>query len=55
MRNVFERIGIENDEIREIAVVDLANVRAGLAAEKFGRIRCRALENLHRRESCFFH
>ena len=49
VRNVVQRIGIENDEISEIARGDLTNVRTGVSAEKFCGIAGCALENLHGR------
>ena len=54
-RDVLNGIGFQNDEVGKIAAVDLAEMRAGLAAEKFGGIYRRALQDLHRRESGFVH
>src|SRR5207248_3937701 len=49
VRDVLQRIRIENDEIGETAVFNLADVRAGFAAEEFRRVSGGAPENLHRR------
>ena len=55
MRDVVQWIRLENDEIGEIAVFDLADVRAGLAAKKFRCVSGSALKNLHRRQARFLH
>jgi len=55
VRDVVNRIRIENDKISEIAVFDLADTRANVAAKEFCSVRRGALENLHWRQSGFFH
>ena len=48
MRDVVQRIRIENHEIGETAIFEFADMRAGFAAEKFRSIRRGALQYLHR-------
>src|SRR5207237_4859582 len=55
VRDVVNPIRIENDKISEIAVFNLADMRANVAAEKFRRVCSCALKNLHWRQSRFFH
>src|SRR6266487_2712409 len=47
--DVIQRIRIENHQIREVAIFDTANMRAGVAAEKFRGVVGSALKNLHGR------
>ena len=49
VRDVVGWIRVQNNEIGEISLFDLADVRAGLAAEQLSGVRGRALQNLHRR------
>src|SRR6266478_4672247 len=55
VRDVIQRIRIENEEIGEVALLDVADVRSRFAAEKFRGISSRTLKNLHGGESGFFH
>src|SRR5205809_8075622 len=55
VRDVVNRIRIENDKISEIAVFNLADMRANVAAEKFRRVCSCALKNLHGCQAGFFH
>jgi hypothetical protein len=53
--DIFGWVRFQDYEIGEISLFDLADVRAGLAAEQLSGVRGRALQNLHRRQSGFFH
>src|SRR5205085_10575715 len=53
--NIVNRIGIKNDEVGELALLDPADSSADLAAKKLSRIRSCALQYLHRRQASFFH
>src|SRR5207244_11602895 len=55
VRDVVNRIRIENDKISEIAVFDLAEMRASVTPKEFRGVRGGALKNLHWRQSGFFH
>ena len=55
VRDVVQRIRIENDEIGEIAVFDLTDMSADFAAKKFRCVSGSALKNLHRRQARFLH
>src|SRR5437764_14108455 len=55
VRDVVNRVRIENDQISEIAVFNIADMRGNVSAEKFRRVCSCALKNLHWWQFGFFH
>src|SRR5207249_9870951 len=55
VRDVVNRIRIENDKISEIAVFNLADMRANVAAEKLRSVCSCGLKNLHCLQCGFFY
>src|SRR5205814_8805441 len=55
MRDVVQRIRIENHKVSKTAVFEFADTRTDFAAKKLRSVGCSALQYLHGREPGFFH